>query len=207
VNKLCGEVEGYIVCGNTEGRTVHIAESGVIGIDAGRAVLQLIKSDKTREIVISWPENNTLVKLARSIGSIAQQSNQWLLRIHNIPEFLIKIGPVLERRIAESAFAGSTQEIIINLFRQAYRFSIKKGKLDEVVSIGFKDASMGVDGGDLCIPQDAFVRLVFGFRSLEQLFDAWPDIVIKHESRYLLEVLFPKMSSYICAPFSYQGTL
>ena len=57
-----------------------------------------------------------------------------------------------------------------------------------------------------CPPGD-FVRLVFGFRTLEELADAWPDIVVKRECRYLLGILFPVMTYYINAPFSYRGAL
>lgn len=207
VNKSNGKSEGYIVCGNHEDKCIHISENSIANEEAGMAVLQLLNSEKTKEIVISWPENNVLVKLARSFGSIKQQPGQWLVRIHDLPRVLTKIRKVLEKRIAESSCAGVTQDIIINLFRQAYKLKIIDGKLTSVDSLGFVDSSMGADGGDLCIPTDAFVRLFFGFRSLDRLFDAWPDIVVKHESRYLLEVLFPEMTSYLNAPFSYYGAL
>ena len=64
---------------------------------------------------------------------------------------------------------------------------------------------MGADGGDLCIPPDAFVRLVFGYRSLDELFDAWPDITIKVESRRLVEVLFPRLDAYFHATYQVFG--
>lgn len=204
VNNLNGATEGYIVYHNDGGR-IHIAENGIVSRDVGMAVLQLLKREAKKDISISWPENNILVKLARSFGSVSQQPGQWLLRIRDIPEFLIKIGPALEKRLAASECSGVSQELIINLFRQAYIMEFKEGKLAGVKGIGFKDASMGADGGDLCIPPDAFVRLVFGFRTLEQLTDAWPDIVVKPESRYLLETLFPTMTSYINTAYHYQG--
>jgi hypothetical protein len=62
---------------------------------------------------------------------------------------------------------------------------------------------MGADGGDLCIPPDAFVRLVLGYRDLAELQDAWPDIVVKPERRHLLQTLFPKLASYFWMPYLY----
>ena len=79
-------------------------------------------------------------------------------------------------------------------------------KLRNVASAGFVDASMGADGGDLCIPPDAFVCLVFGYRSLDELADAWPDIVVKPQSRYLLQALFPKRQAYFWMPYLYCGS-
>ena len=60
---------------------------------------------------------------------------------------------------------------------------------------------MGAKGGDLNIPPDAFVRLVLGYRDLDELHDAWPDTVPRAESRHLLDVLFPKMGSWVHMPY------
>jgi hypothetical protein len=60
---------------------------------------------------------------------------------------------------------------------------------------------MGADGGDLCIPPEAFVRLVIGYRALDELRDAWPDIVWRDSSRHWLDVLFPKMDSWLRMPY------
>jgi hypothetical protein len=85
------------------------------------------------------------------------------------------------------------------------RIHFASGRLRNVASIGFVDASMGADGGDLCIPPDAFVRLVLGYRDLDELQDAWPDIVVKPESRYLCHILFPKVNAYFCMPYLFYG--
>ena len=77
----------------------------------------------------------------------------------------------------------------------------EQGKLASVDAPGFVDASMGADGGDLCIPTDAFVRLVVGYRTLDELRDAWPDTVIKPRSRHILDVLFPRMTSCVWMPY------
>ncbi len=205
VNKSSGKAAGYIVCRDFGGKSVHIAEGCIAEMDAGRAVLGLLNTGKASEIIISWPECSTLVKLARSLGSIARQPGQWLVRIHDISRFLRKIGPVLEKRIAESACAGVSRYVVINLYRQAYKLKFSGGRLADVMSLGFVDSSMGADGGALCIPPDAFVRLVTGFRSLDRLSDAWPDILVKPGEKYLLDVLFPETEAYFNAPFSYYG--
>ncbi len=62
---------------------------------------------------------------------------------------------------------------------------------------------MGADGGDLCIPPDAFVRLLLAYRSLDELLDAWPDIIVKPQSRNLIDALFPKKPSYLYATYAY----
>jgi hypothetical protein len=51
------------------------------------------------------------------------------------------------------------------------------------------------------------VRLVLGYRTLDQLLDAWPDIVIRPSSRHLLETLFPKCRAYFSMPYFYFGKM
>jgi len=114
---------------------------------------------------------------------------------------LAKIGPALNRRLAAAGYAGLTTELLINLYREAYRVRIEAGCVAEVTSAGFVDASMGADGGDLCIPPDAFVRLILGYRTLDELHDAWPDIEVKAEKRALFDILFPKMDTCISMPY------
>ena len=114
--------------------------------------------------------------------------------------FLDKIKPVLERRLANSACAGLTARLCLNLYRRAYRLNFEAGKLS-VEPLGFVDASMGADGGDLCIPPEAYLRLLFGYRRLDELTDAWPDIRFKPASRYLWEILFPALDAHILMPY------
>jgi hypothetical protein len=123
----------------------------------------------------------------------------------DIPAFLRKIAPLLEQRLAASAFADLTAELIANLFTNAYVLRFTGGRLAAVEPAGFVDSSMGADGGDLCIPPDAFVRLVLGYRTLDALADAWPDIVVRGGRRPLFDILFPEITSYLSTPYFYLG--
>jgi predicted N-acetyltransferase YhbS len=188
-----------------QGRGVYVAESSIESYKAAMTVLRLLKRESGGEIRVAWPESGTLVQILRSLDSQSFPTYQWLVRIADIPAFLTKIGPVLERRLALGGCGDLTTDLIINLFRQAYRLRLAAGKFAGVESIGFMDTSMGADGGDLCIPPDAFVRLLCGYRDLDELRDAWPDIVIRSRSRRWLDLLFPKMTSYWCMPYLYNG--
>ncbi|MCJ7551357.1 MAG: GNAT family N-acetyltransferase [Anaerolineae bacterium] len=191
---------GY-VCVSLRGQHLRIDEDGITGYDVGWAVLRQLKTETTGEIQVVGSSASVLARLARSLGSRSPPCDQWLLRLHNITGFLSRIGPVLEQRLTQSGCAGLTTEICLNFFRQAVMLCFEEGKLREVRSAGFVDTSMGADGGDLCIPPDAFVRLVFGYRTLEELQDAWPDIRMKPERRYVLDALFPRLRSHILMPY------
>jgi predicted N-acetyltransferase YhbS len=184
---------------------IRIAESGILSAETALEVLRLCKQTTDGEIQIGWPQESTLVQVSRSLGSQVTPSDQWLMRVTNPQSFLSKLAPLFERRLLRSAYMGYTGDLIINLFRQAYLLRFAAGRLLEVKTLGFVDASMGADGGDLCIPPDAFVRWVLGYRSLDQLLDAWPDIVIRPASRFLLQTLFPVSRAYFSMPYFYIG--
>jgi hypothetical protein len=114
---------------------------------------------------------------------------------------LRKLAPVLEGRLRAASLAGLNASVTLNLFKTAFRITIADGRVAEVKEVGFVDASLGADGGDLCIPPDAFTRLVLGYRNLDQVRDAWPDTTVRAPARPLLEVLFPVASSLVLMPY------
>jgi hypothetical protein len=210
-----GQALGYAAIAPTPDG-LHVLESGFASAAAGLAFLQALAAparlfDVTqegkpaapagREMRVSWPESNLLAQLARSLGSQTVSGGQWLLRIPDIARFLTRLGPVLASRLADSAWRGLTRQLVINLYRQAYRLRFVAGELAAVEPLGFVDASMGADGGDACLPPGAFTRLACGYRQLDELRDAWPDIVVKPEVRHLLGVLFPPLKAYLLTPY------
>ena len=201
-NAQTGEPLGYVTLQRNPD-SITILECGLNRADVALSLLQLLKSEGAQQVLIAWPVSAPLVALARSLGSQMIPGGQWLLHFPEVAQFLSKIGPALESRLAASAWRGLSRALTINLFRRAYRLRFEGGHLAGVDSLGFVDSSMGADGGDLLIPSDAFVRLVSGFRSLDQLFDAWPDILVKPEVRPMVEVLFPPMQAYLSTPYHY----
>jgi predicted N-acetyltransferase YhbS len=201
-DRQTGEVTGYL-CAIQQpiaGRT-RVFESSLADAATALSVLRQLKQETANELQLGWPLTNTLLQVGRSLGSTPMAGDQWLLRIPDVAALLSKLAPVLERRLAASSWAGLTATLLINLFRQAFALRFIDGKLYEISRAGFVDASMGADGGDLCIPPDAFVRLIFGYRTLDELQDGWPDIVVRPASRHLLDSLFVKAPGYFWMPY------
>jgi predicted N-acetyltransferase YhbS len=195
-----GEALGYVVAWRN-GSGVQIAESGLPNAATALAVLQWCKSHIGGEAILGWPTLSTLVQVGRSLGSSIRPADQWLIRLLDLPNFLLKIAPLLAARLAASPYAGLNAELTLNLFRQAYLLRFVAGELIRVEPLGFVDASMGTDGGDLCIPPDAFTRLLLGYRTLDELADAWPDMVVRPACRHLWQVLWPKQPVYFWLPY------
>jgi GNAT superfamily N-acetyltransferase len=201
-----GEPAGYFAISSAADPSgLQVIESGISAESAGWAILRHLKSQTNGVLRIAWPRGAGLTALARSLGSQADTPSQWLFHLHDPAAFMSKLKPAFEHRLANSNHAGMTCELVVNLFRQAYRLNFHAGKLNSVDSLGFVNAAMGADGGDLCIPPDAFIRLVFGFRDLDQLVDAWPDTVVKNNVRPFISTLFPTFNSYLYATYAFFG--
>jgi len=194
---------GYLVR-ITNKKTVHILENSIVDSRAGLAVLRLLKKSYD-EIRINWPKTTILAQLAESFGSALDKDTQWLFRIPDLPAILGKLAPVFNKRLQHSNYRIMSGDFILNLFREGYKMRIRKGTIDGVESVGFVDTLMGAEGGDLNIHQDAFLRLLLGQSDIDQLYEYWPDLFMKPESRSLTKVLFPQMNAYLYAAYHYYG--
>jgi hypothetical protein len=183
------------------------AEGGTHARDVSEALLRCFAGEAGEDMRIYAHPHDVLLQAAASLGGVPLAGEQWLLKVEDPVALMTKLVPVFEKRISESSMPALSAEVIINQFRQAYGIRIVGGKITDIRSIGFVDSSMGADGGDLCIPADAFLRLLFGYRTLDQLWDAWPDTVVKEGSREIIGILFPKMSAHLLAPYHYQGEI
>lgn len=201
-----GRMLGHAIVALTAGR-VFVREAALPGGLACWGFLPLLKAIGQPEICIAWPQTTPLVQLARSLGSTTVRDGQWLLRIPDMGRLLTKLGPLFEQRVAASPWHSGSFDLTINLFREAFRLHFLEGQWRGLDALGFVDSSMGADGGDLCIPPDAFTRLLFGYRRLDELLDAWPDMVIKPHVRALLDVIFPSLASYLSTPYHFQGVV
>jgi predicted N-acetyltransferase YhbS len=174
----------------------------------------LIVSDTSRlrhaaaEVLLSWlkaaavernkpyirfnlPANHDLLRVAMYRGARDAGTYAWQLHMVDVACLLKKLTPVLERRIAASPFAGLSQEVIINLYRKAVTLNFERSKLRAVNDIGFTDK------GEIHIPPLLFAPLVLGYRSREELRQAYPDVNIWGQSQHLVDVLFPKLESFL----------
>ena len=180
---------------------LRLYEHAVLDYAVGIAILQAQKQASGGEVQIAGPASDRLVGLARSLGGFGLPvADQWLWRIPDLGSLLQKLAPLLARRLIQAGWGDFSGTLRLNLYRQAYALQIDRGQI-MVEGLGFVDASMGADGGDLCIPPEAFIRLLLGYRSLEQLRDSWPDIGVKAESRYLFDALFPGLAAHILMPY------
>ncbi len=131
---------------------------------------------------------------ALGLGARLERPYGWQVKIAEPGRFLGAIGPALEKRLAASPFRGLTADLVIDFFRSRVALRWEKGRLADVVE------TVGITNLDELrprMPEDTFVRLALGYRSLEELRGEQIEVGIPRQFRALLEVLFPKLEAWV----------
>ncbi|MFL5732365.1 MAG: hypothetical protein ACJ78Q_04115, partial [Chloroflexia bacterium] len=123
----------------------------------------------------------------------ARRPYAWYVRVPDLVGFVGRIAPPLEKRLAGSAQAGYTGELKVSFYREGLLFRFREGR----VSVeGWKPER--VEDGDAAFPDLTFLKMLFGYRSLEELQHAFPDCWASTDAaRALLPILFPGKGSHV----------
>ena len=116
----------------------------------------------------------------------------WYIRVPHIPAFLKQVSPALERRLAESVMAGHSGELKLSFYRSGVRLVFEQGHITAIDP--WKPTPD--DGGNAAFPNLTFLQLLFGYRSMDELRQAFADCWAGgNAARALLDALFPKRNS------------
>jgi len=118
----------------------------------------------------------------------------WYIRVADILDFLQHIGPVLERRLADSYLVGHNGDLKLSFYRSAVKLSFEKGVLKGVE--GYQPEHN--QDADVLFPDLTFLRVLFGYESFDVVENAFPDCFAENDhGRALMPVLFPQKNSNI----------
>jgi GNAT superfamily N-acetyltransferase len=132
--------------------------------------------------------------LGDSVAPKYDQPYAWYVRVPDLPGFLRLLAPALERRLAASALAGHSGELLLDFYRGGLRLAFAAGRLAEVAP-WTRPLTGGQHAG---FPPLVFLQLLFGRRSFAELDEHYPDVIAWNpEARALLETLFPKRLSRV----------
>jgi hypothetical protein len=118
----------------------------------------------------------------------------YFIRVADLPGFLMHIAPVLEDRLAASYMCGHTGELKLDFYRDGVTLAFEKGKLKSAEPWPQPDREQA----SAHFPNLTFIQLLFGYRDVQQLEDAYADLYYqKEEAKYLLAALFPYKPSHV----------
>jgi len=115
------------------------------------------------------------------------------VRVPDLPAFLRRVTPVLERRLSHSVVAGYSGELTTDFYRGGLRLVFGEGRLERV-----EPWRRGAwDKPDAGCPPLIFLQLLFGHRDLDELRDLFPDVWAADMAVPLLRALFPPRPSWV----------
>ncbi|MHB0878073.1 MAG: GNAT family N-acetyltransferase [Anaerolineae bacterium] len=118
-------------------------------------------------------------------------SSPWYVRVPDLAALLRRIGPALERRLEGSMISGYSGELRLTFYRSGLRLAFVGGRLVAV------EATPAGDDADAAFPDLTFLKLVFGYRDLDEVRHAFPDCWASAAAERLLRALFPRRPSLI----------
>lgn len=139
-------------------------------------------------------EHPLYAALGESVLPGRQRPYAWYVRVPDLPGFLRRVAPALERRLAGSALAGHTGDLRLDFYRGGLRLTFAAGRITGVEPWR---RPVWAEGGQAGFPPLVFLQLLFGHRSLAELRDAFPDVRADDETTALLDILFPKRPSWV----------
>ena len=176
---------------------LSVSEISYLDFDLSLATIDFLKrlSEERNEetILFNLPDDSTLMQVARWLGAKENGIYPWQIFIPDLTAFLKALTPALELRIGASHYANLTREVRICLFRRTIVLHFENGRLVDVANIGFTNW----EEEPVLFPPLSIVPLVLGYRDVKELQSIYPDITIKQDHQHLINVLFPKMNSFI----------
>jgi hypothetical protein len=125
---------------------------------------------------------------------VIRKPGAWYIRVADLPAFLSRIAPALEKRLAYSALPGYTGQLKISFYRNGIALSLVEGRLEKIEAW----SPTQEEWGNAAFPDLTFLQLLFGYRSVEDLEFAFADCWVDDQrTASLLNALFPKRPSDI----------
>lgn len=122
------------------------------------------------------------------------QTYTFYIRVPNLPAFIQTIQPVLEQRLAGSAFANCTDELKFSFYTEGLRIDFENGHIRAVEPLEREDLK---DCHAHFYPL-TLLHLVFGHHSMKELNDAFTDCYTRDRAiSNLMDTLFPKKTSVV----------
>jgi len=133
--------------------------------------------------------------LGETLAPFYEPPYAWYVRVPDVLAFIRHIAPALEKRIANSTAAFYTGEFTLDFFRGGMHMVFDKGHITRIEPWR---APAYQNTADASCPSLVFLQLLFGYRSLDELRYAFPDVRVENNNaEVLLNALFPKKFSWV----------
>jgi len=165
------------------------------------ALLMVIQQAKAIAIERGNPYIRVNIVPNHALNTVIQQAEYdatdqgryaWQIHLPDPVALFKKLAPVFANRLATSPFARLSQQVVIDTYRQAYVLNFEQGTLQSVDHI-----TDGVASSTLSLPPNLLAPLMLGHHDRAKLSEFYPDVMWAGGSQALIDVLFPKVDSFL----------
>ena len=208
-----GKVQGYLMLATRRwGKSLHVYALNIAaGVNWQAVVPPLLRALQTygmqiptvgsdvpslHEISFFLGSQHPIYEvLGETVAQFYEPPYAWYVRVPDVHSFIRHIAPALEKRLANSPAAFYTGEFTLDLFRGGIQMIFDNGHIMHVEPWrppAYKNTA------DASCPALVFLQLLFGYRSLDELRYAYPDVRVENNNAVvLLNALFPKKHSWV----------
>jgi predicted acetyltransferase len=193
-----GQTVAYVrIIKKPNAKELVLAEASDADTQVNKCILKFLKEVAGQNgldtLVSRLNHYDALTEQLLALGAIEQiPPYAWQIRIVDYARIFEKMKPLFEKRLSESsAYAQLTQTLNFNFHRFAVEVDISSGKIICIQKIEeCEDRSVRFN-------PLVFTKLLLGYRNREELEAMYPDVIVRPSHKQLVDVLFPKLPSYI----------
>jgi predicted acetyltransferase len=181
---------------NPETKELFLREITDVDQSTAQSILRFLKDvGKQRELetlVTTISYHEPFAQQIMSTGEARQTSPYaWQIRILDYAKLFEKMKPLFEKRLSSSMYRNLTEKLKLNFYRYTVQMTVENGAIKNIQHLeASEDRTMRFN-------PLVFTQLVLGYRSREELETIYPDFIVRPSHRHLVDVLFPKLPSYI----------
>jgi predicted N-acetyltransferase YhbS len=193
-----GQTEAYVRIGKKpEAKELVLMETSDVDHHVGKAVLKFLKDVGKQHgldtLVSRLSHYDSLTEQLVALGAVEHvPAYAWQVRIVDYAKILLKMKPLFEKRLAESSSLSHLTEVLnFNFYRFTVQIKVEDGTIGDVQILD------SCEDRTIRFNPLVFTKLLLGYRSREELEMTYPDIIVRPSHKQLVDVLFPKLPSYI----------
>ncbi|TRO54421.1 GNAT family N-acetyltransferase [Candidatus Bathyarchaeota archaeon] len=147
---------------------------------------------KSLPLRIYFPSGPGIAQALESISrSKFERPYAWYVKIPSIKRFVETIKPVIEQRVANSDFKGLTDSVRISWYHEGIELVFKDGILHATNPI----PRSKVKDMDVAVPFPVIYQLLLGYRTIDELYEIFPDAGGNATKTPIIRQIFPKLSA------------
>ena len=181
---------------NPKKKELCLREITNVSPSAADSVMQFLKREGLQNgfetLVCTISRDEPLAEHLMATGHAKQcRPYAWQIRISDHLTILRKMKALFEKRLESSDYNCLTRVVNLNFYRYTIQLAIEKGRITHIENV--EDCM----NKTVRFNPNVFPQLLLGYRSREELEKICPDFIVQPACRRLIDILFPKKSSFI----------